>query len=267
VEKRAVTTPSPSSSTTRSLAFVGSFTTAQRKARGMGIDVYRVDPESGTWQPTDHVPDLVNPSFLITDPARNVLYFVHGDSDHATALSIDASSGTLRLLGKAATGGMNGVHQALDPSRRFLIVANYASGSLSVLPVRPDGSLADFTQVLDLPGQTGPHRTEQTCAHPHHTVFAPSGCFLLVPDKGLDRVFVVTFDSERGRLSITACDRERGHAILYFILGCPSPSWSTNSTQRSSHAAGMTKMACLTHCMLCQHCPLTFLVSAPQLQS
>ena len=44
-----------------------------------------------------------------------------------------------------------------------------------MLPVRPDGALGDFTQLLDLPGPVGPHRTEQACAHPHHIVFDPSG--------------------------------------------------------------------------------------------
>jgi 6-phosphogluconolactonase len=30
-------------------AYVGTFTTEQRKARGEGISVYRVDPATGTW--------------------------------------------------------------------------------------------------------------------------------------------------------------------------------------------------------------------------
>jgi 6-phosphogluconolactonase (cycloisomerase 2 family) len=198
-----ITTASPNAAPTRALAFVGCFTTERRQARGNGIDVYRIDPGTGAWNPTDHVPDLVNPSFLITDAARNVLYAVHGDSDYATAFSIDPSGGKLRLLGTAPTGGINGVHPALDPSRRFLIVANYATGSVGVLPVRPDGSLAAVTQVLPLPGEIGPNRIEQPCSRPHHIVFAPSGRFLLVPDKGLDRVFVLTFDAGCGRLAIT----------------------------------------------------------------
>jgi 6-phosphogluconolactonase (cycloisomerase 2 family) len=193
---------SPEQAMVHRLAFVGCFTTTQRKARGTGIDAYRVDPDSGAWQASDHVSGLVNPSFLITDATRNILYCVHGDCDYATAFAIDAANGRLHSLGSAASGGTNGVHPALDPSGKFLIVANYASGSLGVLPVRPDGSLADATQVLDLPGPIGPHRTQQRSAHPHHVVFAPSGRFLLVPDKGLDRVFVLAFDSERGQLAI-----------------------------------------------------------------
>jgi 6-phosphogluconolactonase len=41
-------------------AYVGSFTTAQRKARGDGIHVYRADPATGSFTPVQHIGDLVN---------------------------------------------------------------------------------------------------------------------------------------------------------------------------------------------------------------
>jgi len=54
-----------------------------------------------------------------------------------------------------------------------------------------------------LPGEPGPHKVEQTSSHPHDIVFDPSGRFVLVPDKGLDRVFVFRFDGAAGRLTPT----------------------------------------------------------------
>ncbi len=181
---------------------VGSFTTAERKARGEGIHVYRVDPDSGAWMPTQQIGDLENPSYFTIDAKRLVLYTVHGDRDYVTAFSIDPEQGGLHRLGRANTGGMNGVHPALDPTGRFLLVANYASGSVAVLPVAQDGTPGDFVQVLELPGPIGPHRTEQKISHPHQIVFDPSGRFVIVPDKGLDRVFVLGF--EAGRLEIVS---------------------------------------------------------------
>src|SRR5262249_33299765 len=62
-------------------AYVGSFTTAQRKARGDGIHVYRVDPASGAWTHVQHVGDLTNPSFLALSPDQRFLYSVHGDEE------------------------------------------------------------------------------------------------------------------------------------------------------------------------------------------
>ncbi|MDF2598376.1 MAG: lactonase family protein [Methylobacterium brachiatum] len=178
------------------LAFVGCFTTARRRARGRGIDIYRVGAGLEGWTHLGRVEELDNPSFLVTDPARSVLYTVQGDGAVATAFAV-APDGTLHGLGSAETGGTNSVHQAIDPSGRFLIVANYASGSVALMPLRPDGGLEPAAQVLPMPGEPGPHRTEQASAHPHHVVLSPDGGHVLVPDKGLDRVFVLRGDGDR----------------------------------------------------------------------
>ena len=168
-------------------AYVGSYTTAQRKARGDGIHAFRVDPASGVWTHVQHVGELTNPSYLALSPDQRFLYSVHGDEDYATAFALDRTTGQAKLLNRAATGGKNGVRQAVDPTSKFLIVANYSSGSVAVLPIAPDGSLKDQHQ--------------QASSHPHDIVFDPSGRFVLVPDKGLDRVFVFRFDPANGRLS------------------------------------------------------------------
>jgi 6-phosphogluconolactonase len=180
-------------------AYVGCYTTQQRHGHGDGIHVYRVEPGSGASRPIQQLGNLVNPSFLVTSRDGRFLYSVHGDEDYATAFAIDSANGTLRLINKAATGGSNGVHQAFDPSGRFLVVANYATGTLAVMSVRKDGGLDDQIQLVPLEGEPGPHKVEQTGSHPHHVVFDPSGRFVIVPDKGLDRVYVFRF--EKGRLA------------------------------------------------------------------
>jgi 6-phosphogluconolactonase len=182
-------------------AYVGSFTSAQRQARGDGIHVYRADAATGTWTHVQHVGDLINPSYLAVSPDQRFLYSVHGDGDHATAFALDRETGFASLLNRAATGGRNGVRQAVDATGKFLVVANYGSGSIAVLAIAPDGSLADQHQLVALRGEPGPHQAEQTSSHPHDVVFDPSGRFVLVPDKGLDRVFVFRFDAMSGRLS------------------------------------------------------------------
>ena len=83
-------------------------------------------------------------------------------------------------------------------------MANYGSGSVAVLPVRKDGGLEDATQVVPLTGSPGPHRVEQTASHPHQVVIDPSGRFVIVPDKGLDRIFVFAFDAASGKLTPTS---------------------------------------------------------------
>ena len=48
------------------------------------------------------------------------------------------------------TGGRNGVHLAIHPAGRFIVIANYATGSVSVVPIAADGTLAAATQVATL---------------------------------------------------------------------------------------------------------------------
>jgi 6-phosphogluconolactonase (cycloisomerase 2 family) len=185
-------------------AYVGCYTSARRYARGDGIHVFRVDRVTGAWTHVQRVEGLINPSFLALRKDGRFLYAAHGDEGHATAFSVDRESGRLTLLNQAPTGGMNGVHLALDAAGRFLLVANYTSGGVSVLAVQDDGRLGDVVQVVPLPGTPGPHRVEQSSAHPHQILFEPAGRFVVVPDKGLDRVFVFGFDAKTGKLTPTA---------------------------------------------------------------
>ncbi len=197
----------PARSNPRRAAFVGCFTTQHRGARGTGI--YAYDTDATTWSALPGLVAFDNPSFLTVDARRNLLFCIYGDGRHASAFAIDPVAGRLRLINHAQTDGLNGVHHVLDPSGRFLIVANHDSGSLSLLPVDEDGALGAVAQCLELPGELGP-RSEQFSAQPHQVIFDPSGRYLLVPAKGLDRVFVLEFDEISGRLRL----RDHGHAVM-----------------------------------------------------
>lgn len=174
-------------------AYVGSRTTRERNARGEGISVYRVDEESGSLELVQLVGDLINPSYLLLNRSGDRLYCVHGDRSEVSAFLVDRDSGRLTSLNVQSTDGRNPVHLALDPSERYLVVSNHIGASLAVLPVAEDGSLLAVSQLIPLEGPIGPHRVEQPHAKPHFNPFDPSGRFVLVPDKGLDRVFSFTF--------------------------------------------------------------------------
>ena len=181
-------------------AYVGSYTTKERNARGEGINVYRIDPTTGTWTHVQLVKDLVNPSWLTLDRRQHMLYSAHGDGEVVTAFRIDEQTGQLSPLGTQATKGKNGVRLGVDGSNKFVVVANYSSGTVAALPINADGSLAPLTHLPKLEGKPGPHRTEQASSHPHDIVFDPPGRFIVVPDKGLDAVFVFKLDAASGAL-------------------------------------------------------------------
>jgi len=192
------TRASRSKSSAPRFMYVGSFTTPER-GHGEGIGVYNMNA-SGRWARIQLLKDLENPSFLIIDPPGRYLYCVHSDGDRVSAYRIDENSGRLTLLSHQATGGKNGVHLSIDATGKFLVVANYDSGTLAVLPINGDGSLAALSDLATLTGAPGPHKTQQLSSHPHHCPFDPSRRFIVVPDKGLDRVFVWKLDAATGKL-------------------------------------------------------------------
>lgn len=170
--------------------YIGSRTTRERNARGEGISVYHYAQDTGALTLTQVLGGLLNPSYLLPHPSLPVLYTVHGDSHEVSALHRDLHSGALTPWHQQACEGRNPVHLALAPSGRYLMVSNHLTGTLAVLPVADNGALGPVTQTLPMTGEPGPHRKEQPHAKPHYNLVDPSGRYVAVPDKGLDRVFL-----------------------------------------------------------------------------
>ncbi len=183
-------------------AYVGTRTTRERNARGEGISVYRVDPATGALTRVQLVGGLVNPSFLTLNRAGDRLYAIHGDRSEASAFAVDRATGHLTFLNQVDFNGRNPVHLALDAQERHLVVSSHLTGEVLVVEVRADGTLGAVTHREALPGEPGPHRKEQPFSKPHFNPLDPSGQWVIVPDKGLDRVFI--FRMEGGRLTPAA---------------------------------------------------------------
>lgn len=197
----AVPFPAPQSRAPR-YAYVGGYTSTRRQGRAPGISVFAVDAPGRWTLIQQHRVPVDNPSYVITDRANRTLYAVHGDLGSVTSHRIDPADGTLTLLGVHDSGGTNPVHLALSPDERFLLVANYATGTLAVLPRRDDGTLsANPTQILTLVGAAGPLADDQHGPQPHHLRFDASTRHVLVPDKGTDRIHRIGFDPAHGTLT------------------------------------------------------------------
>ncbi len=181
-------------------AYVGGYTTPDRDGRGNGINVFRVDPVSGGWTPLQTVEGLENPALFTLNRAATRLYSVHGGRGLMSAFTIDRATGLLTLLNQVDCQGNNPVDSALDPTERFLVIANYGTGAVAVMPVGEDGRLQPVSQLIQLEGTPGPNPKEQASSHPHAVIFDPSGRFVVVPDKGFDRTFFFRFAD--GRLSL-----------------------------------------------------------------
>lgn len=183
-------------------AYVGTRTTKERNARGKGISIFDVDAISGDLTLRNIVGDLVNPSFLAINKDKKCLYTIHGDGDQISSFSIDEKTGNLLKLNSISTQGKNPVHLALNKGGTTIVVSNHITSSIAVISINQDGSLGEVTQLITLEGKPGPHRVEQPFSKPHFNPFSPCGNYVVVPDKGLDKVFVFRFVSGK----LVPCD-------------------------------------------------------------
>ena len=183
-------------------AYVGCYTTPDRDGRGAGIRAFRVNETGDIWTEIQVIDGLENPSLFTLRRDHSVLYSVHGGRGLISAFSVDRVSGRLTLINQMPCQGNNPVDCALDPTERTLVIGNYGSGTVAVMPLAPDGALLPVTQVVTLSGSPGPDPSHQSSSHPHAVIFDPAGQFVVVPDKGFDKTFF--FRLNQGRIEPTA---------------------------------------------------------------
>lgn len=181
--------------------FVGTYTDGESR----GIYRMTLDPATGELSEPELAAETDNPSFLAVHPSHKYLYAVNETADGGkpggvTAFALDPRSGKLSKINRQSSGGDGPCHLVVDAAGKNVLVANYGDGSVAVLPIGPDGALAqasDFVQhegkVADPQRQGGPHA--------HSINLDPANRFAVVADLGLDRLFVYEFDPARGRLA------------------------------------------------------------------
>ncbi len=175
-------------------AYVGGYTTPDRDGRGNGINAYRVGAD-GAWTHMQTVGGLENPSLFTLNRAGTRLYSVHGGRELISAFAVDRASGHLTLLNQQNCLGTNPVDAALDPTERHLVIANYTTGTVAVMPIDAEGALQPVSQIVVLTGTPGPDKHHQPSSLPHAVIFDPTGRFVIVPDKGFDRTFIFRFEN------------------------------------------------------------------------
>jgi 6-phosphogluconolactonase len=164
-----------------------------------GFTSGRLTPIGSTSSP-DH------PSFLEISADRRHLYAVgegsevEGRPGAVSAFLLDDRTGALQHLNTRSTLGSDPCHLRLDRTGRYLLAANYGGGSVAMMPVQPDGSVGEACcHVRHEPRRSG--RDPHASSHPHAVVIAPGNRYALVPDLGLDKVFLYELDLHGGRLN------------------------------------------------------------------
>lgn len=181
---------------TRFLMYAGTYT-----ARGSkGICLYGFDAADGELKPLGLAAETHNPAFLALHPQGRFLYAVgEMPGGFVNAFAIAPRTGKLTFLNRQSSHGAGPCHVSVDRSGRFVLVANYGSGTLAVLPIRDDGQVGEATDVVQHLG-TSSDPAQPGSPHAHSITPSPDNRFALAADLGLDRIFVYRLDLAAGRL-------------------------------------------------------------------
>jgi 6-phosphogluconolactonase len=192
------------------LIYTGTYTEPPL-GRAQGIGIYRYDDATGALEQAGVATGVVNPSFLAASADGTRLYAAcEAGGGAVAAFSRDAGSGTLTLLNQQPSGGDSPCYVSIDPTGRFVLVANYGSGSLAVLPIAADGSLEAPSCVIQHEGASvNPDRQEGP--HAHMILPTPDGDWVLAVDLGTDEVITYALDTDAGQLErVSAMATEPG---------------------------------------------------------
>jgi 3-carboxymuconate cyclase len=188
-------------------AWVGTY-----NPNGEGLYRFTVDPNNGALGEKTLVSQLPNAAQLTVSHDGKTLYLAsEAEKGVIQALRIGAN-GELTELNQVASGGAGPVYVSLTPEGRHLLVANYVSGSIAVLPVKADGSLGEATDTHQDQGEPGAAKPEAAVEgsfavsdhngpHAHMIAADPSGKYVFSTDLGLDRIYQYRFDKQRGKLT------------------------------------------------------------------
>jgi 6-phosphogluconolactonase len=177
------------------------------QGKGKGIYCFRFDPERGALDLVGVTENVRNSSYLAFDPKRKFLYCVNefkefeGKASGAvSAFRIDPKTGALTFLNMKASHGTDPCHLIVDKTGKNVLIANFASGSVCVLPIKRDGSLKDASCVIQHEGSSiDPRR--QKGPHAHAVELSADNRFAFVPELGADEVRIYELDAERGILT------------------------------------------------------------------
>ncbi len=179
--------------------YFGTYTGGNNSSKG----IYRSMLDLGTGKLSNPAlaAETRNPSFIEIHPDGNFLYAVSeaGRAGNVSAYEIDRDTGDLKLLNQQPSGGAGPCHISIDHEGKNVLVANYGSGSASVIPIKSSGRLGKPTGFAQHAGSSvNPRRQKEP--HAHSINLSPDDRFAFVADLGIDKIMIYKLDTEKGTI-------------------------------------------------------------------
>lgn len=170
------------------------------------ISLCSIDLSNGQLKKVQSFEGTKSSSYLCLSPKGDFLYSVDSESqvpgskDHSVAsFKIDKKSKALSLINKTSVEGRGACHVSVTSDNKFVMVANYGSGNVVVVPVGADGSLTAASSNIQHAG-TGPDESRQQGPHAHYIQASANDKYVFAVDLGIDKVMNYTLSGD-GELS------------------------------------------------------------------
>lgn len=176
---------------------IGTYT---KPGKSKGIYVYRFYAETGRLAYLNEIDDVANPSYLCVSPDNKYVYAVNevGKDGQVSAFKFEPRVGKLEFIDKQPSGGADPCYISIDKDQKNVFVANYSSGSLTVLPVAKDGALSPVSQVVQDSGHSV-NKDRQEGPHVHIGMLSPDEKYLLYSDLGTDKLNIMRYHASHDK--------------------------------------------------------------------
>lgn len=192
------------------VAYVGSYTHGASK----GIKVYDVDVEKGLLTERNEV-EVSNSSHTSVSKNGKYLYSIE---DEGVAVFERDKDGDLTRMNSVDIDGMRGCYLATDVDGKYLYVAGYHDGKVTVVHTHRDGSLGS---LMDGVFHKGLGSVAERNFRPHVNCVRPTpdNKYLCAVDNGIDQVKIYRINKRTHKLElvdILRCPRETAPRIIRF---------------------------------------------------
>ena len=203
-----------------------------------GLKLYEFDTSDKGFELLIQENLAFNPIYIAFSQNRKYLYSACSHlrkSGFISVHEIDLEKRTLTLINTQNSGGLVPCYVSLDLNNRYLLVANYSSGSFRCFPIQDNGGLGSSIQTVHHHGQSV-HPERQTEPHIHCILTDPTNYFVYAADLGADQIVTYTFNSNTGGIKkihdgVTSLPPGSGPRHLYFH---PRQSWVYLITELSN---------------------------------
>ncbi len=193
----------------RYVAYIGTYT----KENSRGIQILDFDAERCRFTERKVV-EAVNPSFVLVSKSGKYLYSTSDQGVNSYRITDD---GDLEYINTQWTGGMRGCYLETDPKDKFLFVAGYYDGRISVMHLNKDGSVGDVADGVFHSGMGVDESGHSYAPHITCVKLTPDEKGIFAVDNGIDQVKVYDFDEDTGKLQergVLRCELDSAPRML-----------------------------------------------------